>query len=206
MRPTHLRDRPRRHPRDCIEHQPFAHPVAHLANEDLCKIIALERARLLEKCAQRVELAPARIAPFDFRDFAELMLDLTYRQRWLGIRQPKLEQHRDRLAEICCGREYILALILSARHRRSDLPNRATAHLEALFLALCECATDHEARGDLGLINAETREEFTHELRNLQTALCLPERLADHRHIIERRHESSIIRGATKNEATPETR
>ena len=177
--------------------------MAHLANQDLRKILALERARTFEQLAQRVEFAPARIAPFDFRNFAESMLDLTYRQRWLGISRPKLEQHRDRLAEICRGGEYILALILSARHRRDDLPNRAAAYLEALFVALCERAPDHEACGNLGLINAESREEFTHELRNLQTALRLPERLADHRHVIERRHESSIIRGATENEAAP---
>ena len=49
-------------------------------------------------------------------------------------------------------------------------------------------AADHEARRDFGLIDIEAREKLADDVRHLQTAAGLAERLADLREFLKRRH------------------
>ena len=152
-------DRPRAHFRDRLEHQPFADAVAHLADQNLGDVLAFERRRAREQLAQCVELAVARMTPFDRGNLREFFVELANCQRRLGIRVAQLERHLDRLAEIFGGGEDVLALVRAVGHLGDDFPNCAAANLQALLLALLNRAPDHESRGDFGFIEVERGEE-----------------------------------------------
>ena len=85
------------------------------------------------RSAQRVELAAARIAPFDRRNRREALARPRSASASAQARLAQPQQHLDRLAEIGRRREDLLALILASGHRRDDLPDRAPADLQASF-------------------------------------------------------------------------
>ncbi len=180
--------RPRGHLSDRFKHQPLAHAVTHLANQDFRQVLAFERAGAFEQIAQRVELAAARAAPLDRGDFGEALLDFDERQGRRGIVQAQPQEHLDRITEIGCRGEDLLALVFAPGHRGDNLPNGTSADLERLFVALRERAPDHKARGDLGLGWIEPGQELACQFRHLQPALGLPQSEADEREIVEPAH------------------
>ncbi len=188
MNPAHFGDRPRAHPRNRLEHQPLAHAVAHLADQNLRDVLALERRRPREQLAQGVELALARVPPLDRGNLGKLLVELANRQRGFRVGAAKLERHLDRLAKVFGGGEDVLALVGAVGHLGDDFPNCAPANLEPLLLALLDRAPDHESRRDLSLVNIERGEKRPDLFGHLNAALSLAKRLANLSEVVKRRH------------------
>ena len=74
VHPAHFIHRTPAHLRQRLEHQAFAHPVAHLADQHLGRVFRLKRRHPREKRAKPFELAFARAAPFDVGYFFEAAL------------------------------------------------------------------------------------------------------------------------------------
>jgi hypothetical protein len=150
MHPAHLVDWPPGHLCQRLQHQAFAHPMAHLADQHLGRVFRLERSHPREQIAQPFELAPPRAASLDFRNLLERAADLGERERRLRLVRPQPHHHLDRLAEVGRGGEDVFALVLAAAERGGNLPHCAAAHVESRLAALLERAANHEARGKRG--------------------------------------------------------
>ena len=87
VHPAHFIHRTPAHLRQRLEHQAFAHPVAHLADQHLGRVFRLKRRHPREKRAQPFELAFARAASFDVGYFFEAATDLGERERRWGLRR-----------------------------------------------------------------------------------------------------------------------
>jgi hypothetical protein len=199
-----LRNRATRHPRDGLEHEPLAHSVAHLPYEDLGNVFALERACPLKQGAQQLELAPSRIASFDGRNLGKASVDLSNRKPLLCRARTQPERHFDRLAKIHRGGKDLFALLLRTAHLGDDLPDRAAAYLKPLFFALRNGPSNHEARSYLGLAGGQPSKEFAGQLRYLEAALSLAERLANLGESMEGPHRAiKSASSAQFNKGTP---
>ncbi len=166
--------------------------MAHLADQNLGGVFRLERGHPCEEIAEPFELAPSRAASLDLRDLFERAADLDERERRLRLVAPQPHHHLDRLAEVGCGGEDVLALVLSAAERGGDLPHRAAAHVKPRLAALFERAADHETRGDRGLRGREAGEKVGRERGYLEAAIGLAERLADLGEIEEGAHDCRL--------------
>ena len=192
MHPAHFVDRPPGHLRQRFQQQTLAHPMAHLANQHLGRVLRFQRGHPREKLAQPLELAPARAASLDFRDLLKRVADLGERQGWFGLVAPKPHHHLDRLAEVGRGGEDVFALVLTPAKLGGDFPYRAAAHVEPRLAALFERAANHETRGDRGLRGCEPGEEIRRERGYLEAAMSLAERLADLGEIEEGTHRRRL--------------
>ena len=175
--------------------------MAHLTDENLGDVLSFECRRAREQVAQSVELALARMTPFDRRDLRKFFVELANCQRRIGVGAAQLECHLDGFAEIFGGGEDVLALVRAVGHLGDDFPHCAAAYLQALLLALLHRAPDHESRGDFRFIEVERGQERADRLGHLQPALSLAERLADDREIVKRGHAATQPSGAPSRTA-----
>ncbi len=153
--------------------------MAHLADQDLGQILGFQRGGAGQQAAQQVELARPRMAALDGGDLAQLAVH--FRNRELGGRLVGPQPHHDfdRIAEIDRLRKDILAAIQRLGYLRGDAPHRPPAEVELGLIADRQRPANHEAGGGLGLLEIERGEEIARQLRHLEAALGLAERLAD---------------------------
>ena len=148
VRAADLGHRSRGHPGDRLEHQPLAHPVAHLANQNFREILALERAGPCEQVAQGVEFAAARVPALGRRDLGKTSFDFGQCEGGRRILGALTQEHLDRVAEIGGGGEDLLSLtvlvwlVLPGGERDGDFPDCAPTDLQRLFVALGERASN----------------------------------------------------------------
>ncbi len=162
--------------------------MAHLADQDFGQILGFKRGGPRQQAAQQVELARPGVAAFDSGDFAQSKIDLRNSEGRIGFGGPQAHHDFHRVAKIDRFGKDVLAALHRIGYFRGDSPDCPSADVELGLIADRQGPSDHEPRRGVGLFDTERGEEISGQLRHLETALGLAQRLTNLGKLIKAGH------------------